>query len=100
MRFGSLQEMMNLAHNVEERNLIVEKNMDDMLSKHLKTAVATKWTMAKPNGGWTRILGGTDPTRSTTLNPSIPKATDTKNAAGENRRQGGQEKILGFVLLL
>lgn len=41
MKFGSLQEMLDLAHNVEERNLVAEKNREDFLSKHLKTAAAT-----------------------------------------------------------
>lgn len=52
MRFGSLQKMMmDLAHNVEERNQVVEENREDFLSKHMKIVVATKWTVAKPNGG-------------------------------------------------
>lgn len=48
MRFGLLQEMMDLAHKVEERNMVVEHNREDFLSKHLKTAAATKWTVTRP----------------------------------------------------
>lgn len=40
------------------------------MSKHLKTALATKWTVGKPNNGWTRISGGPESTRTTTYNPT------------------------------
>lgn len=61
MKFGSLQELMDLAHSVEERNTVVERSTEDFLAKHLKTAVATKWNMAKPNGVGLRV-GQTRPT--------------------------------------
>lgn len=53
-----LQEMMDLAHKIEERNLVVEKIREDFLSKHLKNAMATKWTVTKPNESWTGAQAG------------------------------------------
>lgn len=85
MKFGSLQELIDLAHAVEERNMVVEKNREDFLTKHLKTSVATKWTMAKPNGGWTRILGGSDSTQTTSLNPTVTRGTDIKSTSNEKQ---------------
>lgn len=83
MKFSSLKEMMDLAHNVEERNMVIEKNRENYLSKHLKTVVATKWNVAKSNGGWTRTLGGSDLTRTTSFNSSSTKKSETKALAGE-----------------
>lgn len=85
MKFGSLQELMDLAHNVEERNIVVEKNREDFLAKHLKTAIATKWNMAKPNGGWTWISGGLDPVHTTTYNLSMTKAVESKPVVNEKQ---------------
>lgn len=86
MKFGSLQEMMDLAHNVEERNLVVEKNRD-FLSKHLKTAATTKWTVGKPNMDWTRIsgTGGSDPFRATIYNPVSSRNTNSKTQTAEKQ---------------
>lgn len=83
MKFGSLQEMMDLAHKVEERNMVVERKREDYLSKHLKTAVATKWTVAKSNRCWTQVSSGLEPTRTTTINAI--KGTESKGTAGEKQ---------------
>lgn len=78
MRIGLLQDLMDSAHGLEERNAILDKAWEDFLSRHLKIAAVTKWTVTKPNAGWTRISGAPKSVRTTTLNP--PNISETKSA--------------------
>lgn len=48
MRIGSLQDLMDTAHGLKEKNAILDKAREDVLSKHLKTAAATKWLVTMP----------------------------------------------------
>lgn len=81
MLFGSLQELMDLAHKVEDRNLVAESNIEDFLSRHLKTEASTKWTVSKPNSGWTRVSTWSAPTQIATI--SVIKPMESKISASE-----------------